>query len=300
MNREQYTLSPDENRRVFAEVITPALYSSLTSVDQPVASFFRGQPGAGKSVLQSQVISTLQEHSGSGSVMEIDIDAFRSFHPHYSDLQRADEASAAFYTDLDCGSWTEHAVALSMDTRTHVTLEGTLRNEAPTLQTAHQYTERGVHSDLYLLAVHELTSRSRIFQRYIQQLRINGGNGRYTIPEAHGASYSALPETAERTVASGLFRHVHIVDKHGSIIESFNGDKQSAASKATAAITRARRLTPADIDEIRDLLQDLEPAIQNQPNEIIRRDFDMLVDMVRQQSRQTLGGVALVYAQMHD
>lgn len=290
--RDRYTLTSEENKKVFDETIALNLYHDIVAADDPMALFFRAQPGAGKTNAQARVVDTLRTESGTNTVMGIDIDGFRSFHPDYARLQQEDEASAAFYTDLDCGAWTERAIALSMEMRSHVTLEGTLRSEKPTLQTAQEYTDRGMPSELYLLAVHELTSRSRIFQRYIEQLRARG-SGRYTLREAHDVAYEALPDTARKTVESGLFRKVHIIDREGDIVETVDGQTRDAAKQTVAAFQSVRRVKDGDIDEIHAVLADLGHEIADQQNDVIRHDFAMLREHVQQQSRLAIGGLAL-------
>jgi hypothetical protein len=273
--RDYYTLAPDQNKRIFEEKITPQLYGGLITADNPTASFIRAQPGAGKSIVQKHIADKLQEEQ-----------------PEYARLQQQDEAVAAFYTDLDSGAWTERAIDLSKDVRSHVTLEGTLRNEAPTLQTAREYAEYDMMSELYMVAVNELISRSRIFQRYIDQLHATG-SGRYTLLEAHDAAYSVLHDTTHRTVDSKLFQKVHIMGSNGEVVDSFDGMRATAADEVTSVFERTRRLTPAQLDAVGAQLADLEEAIADQPNDSIRRDFNDLRVQVRQQSRVAVGGLAL-------
>lgn len=293
MNREKYTLSVEDNKRIFDEAIIPSLYDSTVPSLDPSALFFRGQPGSGKSVARSRVLDTLRERDGGNSVMVIDIDAFRRFHPMHSSLQETDEANAAFYTDLDSGAWTEHAIDHSMQLGSHVTLEGTLRNEAPTLKTAREFQEYGVRSELYLLAVHELTSRHRIFQRYIEQLH-DYGKGRYTLPNAHDVAYNALPATAQRTVRSGLFERVHIIDQRGDIAQTVNGRDSEVSEKVSLALDRVRQLSSVETSEVGDMIANLRPDINEQDNQEISRDFETLVADVRQLSVRALGGFSLV------
>lgn len=287
-NRNHYQLSPQDNRRIFEESIVPSLYDNLSAVDEPTALFFRAQPGAGKSLARDRVA----EQYDDATVMKIDIDDFRPFHPDYAALQKEGKARAAFYTDLDCGTWTEQAVSLSMETQSHVTLEGTLRNEEPTLRTAQEYAARGMSSELYILAVHELTSRSRIFQRYIDQMQTQG-TGRYTLPEAHDVAYNALHGTTRRTVESGLFRQISLVNKDGEVVETVSGQSAMAADTVDTRLRQLRQLTPEDIDAVRAELADIEHAISRQPDNTIRHDFEALVDEVRQQSRRVIGDVAI-------
>jgi hypothetical protein len=214
--------------------------------------------------------------------MGVDGDRYRQFHPEYARLQQQDEAVAAFYTDLDSGAWTERAIDLSKDVRSHVTLEGTLRNEAPTLQTAREYAEYDMMSELYMVAVNELISRSRIFQRYIDQLHATG-SGRYTLLEAHDAAYSVLHDTTHRTVDSKLFQKVHIMGSNGEVVDSFDGMRATAADEVTSVFERTRRLTPAQLDAVGAQLADLEEAISDQPKYTILRDFNDLRVQVRQQ-----------------
>lgn len=272
MNREQYTLPSGRNEEIFHESIAPSLYSEVSKVDQPRALFFRGQPGSGKSVARDRAVSALHSEDGPHSAVVVDIDAFRRFHPLYESLQESDQSTAAFFTDLDCGAWTEHAISYAVNTGSHVVLEGTLRNEKPTLETARDLTEKGVNPELYLLGVHELVSRSRIFERYVNQSR-DGSSGRYTLPEAHDAVYQVLPETVGRTVASGLFSDIHIVDSKGQSTIAIDGYSRDADRRSVLALLNAQQLSTASLSDIQALIQKLRPTIERQNNENILHDF---------------------------
>jgi hypothetical protein len=294
--RHAYILDEQESRHIFENDIVPTLYGEVQSVAQPKASFFRGQPGSGKSVVQKNILRELSSDAEQNRIMVVDIDGFRRFHPAYAQLQQEDETNAAFYTDADSGRWTEQAIEYAMAKRSHVTLEGTLRDERPTLETAQQFSEHGVESDMYLMAVNQLVSRKRIFQRYLEQLH-ERGVGRYTLPEAHDRPYKALPQTAYRTIKSGLFAGVHIVNKDGEVAHQLDGRQSQASSRAVAVVRQCRRLTASELEEIRAHLADMKRDIDEQENEQIQHEFTMLLEEVENKTNRVFGAVALHQAQ---
>lgn len=196
-DRERYLLSAAASRRIFTHRIVPTEFAGIKGVEHPVVHFFGGQPGAGKSVAQSEVTSAVAATEGIGAIANIIGDDFRPHHPQYNRLLAEDDEAAAFYTDLDSGRWVEQAIAWAIEHQPHVILEGTFRRPEVAVESARAFVNAGFEARLHVLAVHKFVSRARIFGRYYDQLKANG-RGRYTLPAAHDASYDILPTAPSR------------------------------------------------------------------------------------------------------
>ncbi|MFZ2237968.1 MAG: zeta toxin family protein [Gordonia amarae] len=263
-DREQYLLSDADSRRIFDERIVPTEFAGVAGVDHPVVHFFGGQPGAGKSVVQATVMSAIigardigAEDIGAADIGAVDIgavaaiigDDFRPHHPAFHRLLTIDDEAAAFYTDLDSGRWVEQAIAWAVRMRPHVILEGTFRRPELTVETARRFTAAGFAAHLHVQAVHHFISRTRIFGRYHDQLRSNG-QGRYTLPAAHDASYRTLPASVAEIVRSGVFAGATAYSVTGQVVaEAADGD----LSGIVDSVADAHQSTPSP-EETDDLL----------------------------------------------
>jgi hypothetical protein len=121
---DRYRLSPDKHRAIYESRIAPLLFAQAAPVARPTALVLGGQPGAGKSALLASAHAEFDRHGG---LIEIIGDDLRAFHPRYSELQRQDDRTAAFFTDRDSGRWIEMAIADAAARRCNVAVEGTMR-----------------------------------------------------------------------------------------------------------------------------------------------------------------------------
>ncbi|RRD23354.1 zeta toxin family protein [Actinomyces bowdenii] len=214
---EAYRLSEAENQQTFEELILYEEYRHLRPAAEPTAQFFGGQPGAGKKRPEQLVIAQLSEHDGPETVMPIIGDDFRIYHPQYRWLMDQDDQRASDATAADSARWVERAIVHSLTLGPHVVIEGTLRRPEVTAACARQYQEAGFNAFLHVVAVHEHVSRTRIFERYLQQVR-HRGVGRYTPHQAHQVAYQALPASLDTLIASGLFATIQLYDMDGQVI----------------------------------------------------------------------------------
>ena len=75
---ERHRLSPEQHERIFQRRIVPQLTAHARAVELPRAIILGGQPGAGKSALQSVIE---REFAAVGGVLAIIGDDLRAFHP---------------------------------------------------------------------------------------------------------------------------------------------------------------------------------------------------------------------------
>ncbi len=104
---DRHRLSADLHEQIFQKRIVPQLTPHARAAESPRAVILGGQPGAGKSALQS---AAEREFAPIGGVLAIIGDDLRAFHPRYRTLLRSDDKRAAFYTDRDSALWIEKLI----------------------------------------------------------------------------------------------------------------------------------------------------------------------------------------------
>lgn len=110
---------------------------------------------------------------------------------------KADDKTAAFYTDRDTGRWVEKAIAEAKALLVNIVIEGTMRDGNKVAETMQSLRETGYQIDARVLAVTWRLSEQGIPQRYENQ-KADHGVGRMTTPEAHKAGYEGMLKTLDR------------------------------------------------------------------------------------------------------
>ena len=190
---DRYRLSAAAHERIFREEIVPELTAGLRGVDRPAAVVLGGQPGAGKSAMQS---AAELEFKSRGGALAIVGDDLRAYHPEYRALVRQDDKTAAYYTDRDSGQWVEKLIAYAKEQRFNLVIEGTMRVPEKVAQTLTDLRSAGYAVEARAIAVNERLSTLGIHQRY-EQMVADRGHGRFTVPASHEAAYRAMPGTLE-------------------------------------------------------------------------------------------------------
>lgn len=141
---------------------------------------------------------------------------------------------------------------------------------------ARDLVEAGYTCELHVVVANEFFSRLRIFSRYLGQ-KERDGYGRYTLLDAHDASYEALPESLDSILSGGLFRRVVLYDIERSVLfDSVHYDGNVAtAVRAIVAYSRGKLHQPlermlADVQSLRGL------AISLGCNDLVMSDLAKL------------------------
>ncbi len=255
-----HLLDPSASRRIFDIAIAGRRFAHLVGVDQPTVHFFGGQPGAGKSASQQKVIDALLLQSGAGSVAVIVGDEFRGYHPAYADLLETDDENAAFYTDRDSARWVEMSIGHAVTSRSHIVLEGTLRDPHVTLGSARQAIGHGYASELHVMAVHEFVSRQRIFRRYAGQIA-DAGHGRYTLREAHDRAYNALPSSLRTITEADVLTAITLYDANIAEIARVESPTSAGISELIDAVEAQRTLDATDVERVLAALEESESML---------------------------------------
>jgi hypothetical protein len=235
----RYRLTTSQHEQIFREEILPDLTSRLQAVKQPRAAILGGQPGAGKSALQSALEHEL---APGGGVLSIVGDDLRAYHPRYRALMRADDKTAAFYTDRDSAGWIEKLIEHAKAMRFNLVIESTMRVSDKNCATAESLRNVDYTTEAHVLAVHRTWSILGIHQRYEAMLRVHG-HARFTLQKSHDEAYAGMLKTIDDLERRQLVDHV-VVYKRGNVTlyESNSAlSRRAQPGAAHAAIERERR-----------------------------------------------------------
>ncbi|MCL2716826.1 MAG: zeta toxin family protein [Alphaproteobacteria bacterium] len=255
LNPDQYRLSETEHQAVFESNIKPELFAGTKEAVRPVAVIFGGQPGAGKSAAMEPAVAELYQRGGA---VEIIGDDLRDYHPQYHRLMKADDRTAAFYTDRDAGRWVEKAITEAKAQRVNIVIEGTMRDGNTVARTMQSLREAGYQIDARALAVTWRLSEQGILQRYENQ-KADRGVGRMTTPEAHKAGYEGMLQTLERIEGEKLADRVMIHRRGGEVIycNELQGGQWLREPQARAVV-EAERARPMTLQEREDYARGFE------------------------------------------
>ena len=281
LNPDQYRLGEAEHQAIFEQRIKPDLFADMPSSSQPVAVIFGGQPGAGKS---AAVDEAAKEISVRGGVVQIIGDDLRDYHPWYSRLMKADDKTAAFYTDRDTGRWVEKAIAEAKARRVNVVIEGTMRDGDKVAATMNSLHEAGYQIDARALAVPWCLSEQGILQRYERQ-KHNRGAGRMTTPEAHQAAYAGMLQTLDRIEQEKLAERVTIYRRGAEAIYSNEVQNGQWVRKPQARVVveaeRARPMTLQEQQEYAKGLDDLAELLARPERQASAGEIQKIADLQR-------------------
>lgn len=213
MDIDHYRLSESRSRDIYLADIYPTIFRNATRQDHPRAVIFGGQPGAGKTA----AIDIAVREFGKAGCVQIIGDDLRAYHPQYAALNRADDQTAAAYTDRDAGRWVEMAIADAAKQGVNVVVEGTMRRPEVVVATMKQFRDAGYTVDARVLSVHERDSRLGILLRYELQ-KANRGYGRMTAPTAHAAAYAGVVESIARIEANKAAHSLTIIQRDNVIL----------------------------------------------------------------------------------
>jgi len=253
-SHSEYQLELGASNRIFEDQIAELRLRALAGVEAPEFRLYGAQPGAGKSRLQAPHGDELKAKSGPGSVANIDIDDYRTYHPQYRMLAEQDPGKVAERTNRDAWLWTERAVEYVQRLRPHVLEAGTLREPDFVLRKVRGYLEAGFATHLYVLAVHEYVSRVRAVIRYLHEVG-RQGYGRLVSREFHDEAYRRLPGALRRICDSGTFDSVSILGRNGEVLICTEAGVTQNSDALVAGLEEGRTLRHVDVAAVMDSIR---------------------------------------------
>lgn len=255
----RYRLSPEEHERIFREEIVPELAAGLRGADRPAAVVLGGQPGAGKSAMQS---AAEKEFHSRGGALAIVGDDLRAYHPEYRALLQENDKTAAYNTDRDSGHWVEKLIAYAKEQRFNLVIEGTMRVPEKVAQTLTDLRSAGYAVEARAIAVNERLSTLGIHQRY-EQMVADRGHGRFTVPASHEAAYRAMPGTLEAIERDRLADRVAVYARGGvQLYENTLQAGQWSRSPGAREVVEAERQRPWSSGERQDYAANWDRVVE--------------------------------------
>ena len=263
---------------VWKRKIGPRLAARSMPAADPVTVFLGGQPAAGKTRAQRELVCGY-----SGGLLSIVGDDFRQFHPDYERLCEEDPLAMPDVTAKAAGYWTGKAVRYADTHGVSCIIEGTWRNASTVLNEAERARRLGRGTHAVVLAVPPVLSRLGLLARFYYDLEANG-QARWTPPQAHENTVKALPSNVHAVATSGLFDRLSVVDRSGEFL--YDGDDPDRFENTWSD----RFLGGLDVDETKQVecdlnliesirretgvgLEESEPVIERIYTDLGLRDF---------------------------
>ena len=268
---------------IFQTEIFPRYFEYLEKpLVNPEVYFIGGQPGSGKSVRERVLFSELN-NKHPNTVVEINGDDYRAFHPDYYQLLSENDATAAAKMNQDNKIFIESSIKASIKSGVHVILEGTFRQPEVVQSTAELYHNNGYTANGILLAVHPILSRVGIFRRYCEQKKI-ARFARYVEKWSHDAALNGLYETTSLLINNKSLDNFTIIKQNGELLfQAFLKNLSDNACKVLANDVKNilsevhGSLSRKEIDFANYELNTIDKTIRllNVP-EVIKSDYEQL------------------------
>ena len=137
-----------------------------------------GQPGAGKTILQNYILKSNK------NCIVINADAFREFHPYYSEIQSAFGDDSPKYTQPFINRVTEQLISELSEEKYNLIIEGTLRTAETPINTCQMLKDKGYRVELHVIAVKKEISYESTILPYENAIAL-GKTPRATAKEHH-------------------------------------------------------------------------------------------------------------------
>ncbi len=245
-------LSPRAAALIFNEQIRPLITG--TRRDNPVVLWVGGQPGAGKSSVQSAILARL----GRLDAFPLDGDDLLAYHPQYIEMHVRNDLQAAYLVSENLrGRWWTRAARILRAFRIDAVISAPLGGAAWTAERFEEFRKASFRVEVAFVATHEAISLQAIADRYRQMKNTSpAGVGRWVLPETHEAVYRSVLATADMVYLTRAADALHIGVRGGALIhtnEVENG--QWRLSVLPSQLIEAERNRPWTVQESAGFLQ---------------------------------------------
>ncbi len=199
--------------RIWNEDILPTIEGVAVSGD-PCTVFVGGQPGAGKTRAVHMILDMgLHE----GTLLPVNGDDLRQYHPDYDRLCDEDPLSMPIQTAEASAEWIRRTMAYSTANRISTIVEGTWRNASTVLDEASNAKLNGRTTHAIVLAVPPVLSRIAILERYYRDRSV-GLPSRWTPTSAHENTVRNLASTVRLIAGSPLIDRFTVIDRNDVVL----------------------------------------------------------------------------------
>ncbi|WP_433121927.1 zeta toxin family protein [Micromonospora sp. CA-246542] len=215
---ERFRLPGPELRRIFDEQIRPIYVG--TARQTPTVFFIAGQPGAGKTTVESRIAQQL----GVEEAVRVDGDDLFSYHPAFERLTAENDHTARTLLADAADEWWTMLTDYLREQRTDIIISAPLAGPDWAAARFTDFRQAGYRVEYVFVAVHEARSLLAILDRY-QHDKDQYGVGRFVRPDAHDRAYGAVLGTVDRLEAERLVDAVYVVRRGGDLVHQNSLDE---------------------------------------------------------------------------
>lgn len=185
-----------------------------TPAAHPRAYILGGQPGAGKTDLQKEIL----RKCGYNAIV-INGDEYRKLIPNHGLIARMPESRYAPITQRFANQVTEGMIEKAGEMSYNLIIEGTLRHKQTALNTSRLLQGKGYLTELSVLAVNREVSYYSTKLR-TEKLRKLGEAPRMTATDSHNEVVKNLPRNVSELYRSGEFDNITVYGRRGELLYS--------------------------------------------------------------------------------
>ena len=191
------------------------------SKEPPFGVVLGGQPGAGKSTLTQDVMSSHRK------VVIINGDEFRYWHPQYEKIQALFGKDSTIETADFAGYVAENLLKRAIDERFDLIIEGTFRTTETPIKTLRKLKEAFYRTEVRIKCCPFSKSWGNCLERHKLGQKLYPGIGRYTSQYHHDLVVSNLPNNADVVLRSGYVDRMLVFGECNDILYDSEAPKQS-------------------------------------------------------------------------
>lgn len=244
---KDFTLDAKEHERKYQE-IERDLFEGTHPASHPCVVIMGGQPGSGK----SRLLEASRDLFLDNSVVVINGDELRQYHPHSNEILKLDDRLYAERTDQDSRIWTKRAFDRAIETNRNIVFESTLRESGPISETMLRLREEKYRLVVRIVATHERTSVTSILKRYEEQKAVKGF-GRWSELSSHDAGYVGMPKTVEYIEKNAMVDRLEVHNRDGALLffKELQNGIWNRPEFATEVIAQERMRVPSEFEVTR-------------------------------------------------
>lgn len=246
------------------------ILNRCSSPEYPQAILLAGQPGAGKTVLSTMLLSRFED----GAAF-LNGDDYRRYHPNYRKLYAEYGSDSVQMTSAFSSTVTEQLIELLSNHRRNLVIEGTGRTVEVPKATAEKLTAKGYRVEMAVIAARPEVSLASTLRRFYQ-MNEQGTIPRATALTAHDTVVSALPSNLDLLLMVSSISRITIWDRELTLLFDSQNDLCKPSEILLAYWNRpwtAEELHTIrrQINELSQQEQKLKLGQQNAIDQLVRR-----------------------------
>ena len=300
MPTDKHELTEKERDNIYTKKIYRKYFKSPTAAPSPSFHLLAGQPGAGKTALQTHIRRNLAE----SPPIVLNIDDIREYHPRFRELLASSDLptviAAPKLVSEDSLHWFRRLLndALSLPSAIifDTTLGGTTAGDSFS-QNVENIHNHGYSLHLNVLAVSKEVSTLGVYLRFLRQIKDKGIGRMVSVKDTHDLYYKNLIPNIKRLLSAPQAQYFNsisafkksVFEQSGAIVNNmvepvFSTQNTGAVENLTFAIEaeRNRNFTPVERAYYQNKIEETERLIQQLRPELIT-DFKNDTDILRQQ-----------------